>query len=177
MAVIGNFIVRGIAQWAKIFEENRDMEGFEGSFKDHDGAYTIDLIVDAENAEIYEDSGAAGAVKPAFWDEAHGTFTAKRKEKDGSKNVAAEGKSILRFKRKHIDTNKPANGGAPKVLFEGGVMTATEGMVGNGSDVEVKFMVYTTKMSNGTLLKAVRVLDLVEFKLEAEDDDEDDLPF
>ena len=29
--------VTGIAQWAKVFEENRDLEGYQGQWKDTDG--------------------------------------------------------------------------------------------------------------------------------------------
>ena len=36
----------GIAEWAKVFAQNRDMEGFDGVYKDHNGACTIDLIMD-----------------------------------------------------------------------------------------------------------------------------------
>ena len=36
----------GIAEWAKVFESNRDMDGFDGVYRDHDGACTIDVILD-----------------------------------------------------------------------------------------------------------------------------------
>ena len=39
----------GIAEWAKVFTQNRDMEGFDGVYKDHNGACTIDLIMDDDN--------------------------------------------------------------------------------------------------------------------------------
>jgi len=39
----------GIAEWAKVFTQNRDMEGFDGVYKDHNGACTIDLIMDEDN--------------------------------------------------------------------------------------------------------------------------------
>ena len=39
----------GIAEWARVFESNRDMDGFDGVYRDHDGACTIDIIMDDAN--------------------------------------------------------------------------------------------------------------------------------
>ena len=39
----------GTAEWAKVFAENRDLKGFEGAYEAHDGACTIDLIMDEAN--------------------------------------------------------------------------------------------------------------------------------
>ena len=39
----------GIAEWARVFETNRDMDGFDGVYRDHDGACTIDIIMDDAN--------------------------------------------------------------------------------------------------------------------------------
>ena len=36
----------GTAEWAKVFAQNRDLKGFEGAYEDHDGACTIDLLMD-----------------------------------------------------------------------------------------------------------------------------------
>ncbi len=171
MAKIGTFIVKGIAQWAKVFESNRDMEGYQGKFAEHGGAYVIDLVVDEDNMEIYEDSGSAGKIRPAFWNEDGNVFTDKRKDAEGNKFVAAKGKYILKFKRKH-EERKKADGGPPKVLFEGEVMDGVDMLIGNGSEVEVKFTTYSTKKSNGTRLEAIRVLELVEFE-PYDDEDED----
>jgi hypothetical protein len=49
---------------------------------------------------------------------------------------------------------------APKVYdSEGGIFN--EGIIGNGSSVEVKFSVYDTKMGKGHRLEAIRVTELV----------------
>ena len=50
-------ILVGIAEWAKVFEENRDKVGFKdgdapGTYEDTDGACTIDMILDKET--LYE---------------------------------------------------------------------------------------------------------------------------
>ena len=39
----------GTAEWAKVFEQNRDLKGFEGAYEAHDGACTIDLLMDEAN--------------------------------------------------------------------------------------------------------------------------------
>jgi len=39
----------GIAEWAKVFTQNRDMEGFDGVYRDHGGACTIDVIMDEDS--------------------------------------------------------------------------------------------------------------------------------
>ena len=47
--------VHGIAEWAKVFEQNRDLTGWkpteqaEGSYEKYNGASTIDMILDDEN--------------------------------------------------------------------------------------------------------------------------------
>ena len=44
----------GIAEWARVFESNRDMDGFDGVYRDHDGACTIDVIMDDDNLSCTE---------------------------------------------------------------------------------------------------------------------------
>ena len=39
----------GTAEWAKVFAQNRDLKGFQGAYEDHDGACTIDLLMDEKN--------------------------------------------------------------------------------------------------------------------------------
>ena len=39
----------GIAEWAKVFPQNRDMQGFDGAYQDCNGACTIDIILDDDN--------------------------------------------------------------------------------------------------------------------------------
>ena len=44
-------VLTGIAEWAKVFEDNRDLKGFEGAYEEFDGACTIDMILDKENMD------------------------------------------------------------------------------------------------------------------------------
>jgi hypothetical protein len=39
----------GIGEWAKVFAANRDMLGYDGVYRECDGACTIDVILDEEN--------------------------------------------------------------------------------------------------------------------------------
>ena len=59
--------VTGLAQWAKVFEQNRDLTGWkpteqaEGSYEKYNGASTIDMILDDENiASITSDMEIPG---------------------------------------------------------------------------------------------------------------------
>lgn len=132
------YSVKGKAKWAKVFEFNRDMGEYH---KDYDGAYTIDVYLDEDQMKTVSKSGTQ--VKPKIDDE--GIF--------------------VKFKRKHADFI-PALGGAPKVVDKDDQPWDTEVLIGNGSEVEVFFTVYSTKKGNGTRLEGIRVLDLVEVESE-----------
>jgi hypothetical protein len=148
-----NHTIQGTAQWAKVFENNRDMKGFEGAAIPYEGFYTIELILDKENREKFKASGSASK----------GSF-----DEDGNFKV--------RFKRKHKDRFEWASG-APKVTKPDGSIWsfADDGFIGNGSKVEVDFSVYTTTKSPGTRLEAVKVLEAVAF--EPKETEEMEVPF
>jgi len=54
----------GIAEWAKVFTENRDMLGFEEAYVSCDGACTIDLIMDDQNMALLKASKSMKRGKP-----------------------------------------------------------------------------------------------------------------
>ena len=134
----------GIAEWAKVFESNRDMEGFDGVYKDHDGACTIDLIMDDDNL---------AALK------------ASRSMKKGSPDPQGRGTKV-KFIRK-FNTGKDWDSGAPIVTWADGSSYNydTDGTIGNGSSVEVELSVYDTSRPNivGTRLDKVIVVDKVDY--------------
>ena len=132
-----NHTIQGTALWAKVFEANRDMVGFEGKAVEYDGQYTIQVNMDKPNRAIYKSSGSAGRIK--FDD-------------DGIAGPAT-------FRRKHKDRYE-GESGAPRVTdAKGNIWTMEDqGIIPNGSEVEVNFDVYTTSQSNGTRLKSVKVL-------------------
>ena len=39
----------GIGEWAKVFTQNRDMQGYQGAYEACGGACTIDVILDEDN--------------------------------------------------------------------------------------------------------------------------------
>lgn len=134
------FTITGKAMWAKVFKENMEMKDYQGNPYPWGGLYKIDVMLDKENKAIYKSSGTAG--KGKFDDD--GNFIATLKRKDKEKFEWA--------------------GGAPKVLGPSGQEWTYEndGFIPNGSIVEVDFTVYTTAMSPGTRLEAVRIVDLAE---------------
>lgn len=138
--------LQGKANWAKVFEENRDMVGYEDAYRSCEGAYTIQVELDRENFEKLASTGAAKASK------------AKARE------VEKLGTVEIKFQRKHKDRFEWASG-APKVMKADGTewSFADDGLIGNGSMVEVDVSVYTTSKATGTRLESVTVLDLVEY--------------
>ena len=140
-----NHKVYGKSMWARCFESNRDMEGFEGGAKATDGQYQIGVILDKTNRLILKASGSAAQIK--FDD-------------DGNAKPVT-------FRRPHKHPHYEWAGGAPKVTKADGTLWDFEedGFINNGSEVEVNFTVYTTSKSNGTRLESIKVL----FEAERED--------
>ena len=128
----------GIAEWAKVFEQNRDMQGYEGAYEDCNGACTIDVILDDDNMS---------------------NLQASRSMKRGKVDPEGRG-TVVRFVRK-FDTGRDWDSGAPVVLKEDGTRWDfdVDGPIGNGSDVDVYLSVYDTKMKSivGTRLDKVAV--------------------
>lgn len=159
-----NITVTGIANWAKVFEENRDMDGFEGTFRDHDGATTINVILDAENYETLKDS------------------------KSMLKGKVVEDGIDVKFKRKWTERFE-WTGGAPKVFKPDGSSWdfKSDGVIPNGSLVEVSLSVYDTSRERivGTRLESVKVLKAAEMPDRTGDntpakdttDGEEEIPF
>lgn len=131
-----DFFIEGTAQWAKLFEHNKDDNV---DFHGEGGAYTVDVLIDKENMDKFTESGSR--VKP---------------------KLGEDGISI-RFKRKHNHPTIPELGGPPKVVDAEGNDWDPEVAIGNDSKVRVAFSVYETRMGKGTRLNAVRVLELVEY--------------
>ena len=134
----------GIAEWARVFESNRDMDGFDGVYRDHDGACTIDLIMDDDNL---------AALK------------ASRSMKRGTADAEGRGTKV-KFIRK-FNTGKDWDSGAPIVQKSDGSTwdINSDGTIGNGSTVEVELSVYDTSRPNivGTRLDKVKVINHVAY--------------
>lgn len=134
----------GIGEWAKVFEDNRDMHGYDGVYESCDGACTIDVILDEDNLK---------------------KLKASRSIKRGKPDPEGRGHTI-RFVRK-FDGGQARNSGAPVVLKSDNTPWSfdEDGFIGNGSTVEVTLSVYDTRMANivGTRLDKVKVLEHIEY--------------
>tara|TARA_R110001583_G_scaffold177282_1_gene332303 strand:+ start:34 stop:537 length:504 start_codon:yes stop_codon:yes gene_type:complete len=134
----------GIGEWAKVFEDNRDMHGYDGVYESCDGACTIDVILDEDNLK---------------------KLKASRSIKRGKPDPEGRGHTV-RFVRK-FDGGQARNSGAPVVLKPDNTPWSfdEDGFIGNGSTVEVTLSVYDTRMANivGTRLDKVKVLEHIEY--------------
>lgn len=126
----------GPVEWAKIFEGNRDMTGYEGAYVPFEGAYTLQQILSKDE---YAKLQAAGTQK-----------------KPNQKRLM-DGELMLKFERKHKVTRKdgtvlPQAGGAPKVTdADGSPWTEEMGLIGNGSTAEVTNLITTFKGGDGKM--------------------------
>jgi hypothetical protein len=145
-------IAKGTAMWAKVHRPvaNYNKDGYE---------YTIDLIVDKEEAAKLKEVGATVREKGG---DLVVKFKLKVERKDGSKNE-------------------------PPLIVDADKMPTKE-EIGNGSKVRVQYRTYDwefgKKKGTSIALQAVQVLELVEFKggttqagAEFGDVDEDDAAF
>ena len=142
----------GISEWAKVFEENRDLRGFEGAWLDTDGRCTINVILD---------------------DKEMAKLVASKSMKKGKPDPEGRGTTV-KFDRK-FDTGRDWDSGAPVVTKADGTRWNydEDGIIGNGSTVEIKLSVYDTKRKDiiGTRLDRVKVIEHVEY-IAPDDDDE-----
>ncbi len=140
----------GISQWAKVFEQNRDLTGYkptpdvEGSYEPYDGACTIDVILDEANMKKLQ---------------------ASKSMKKGKPDDEGRGQRVT-FDRK-FKTNNDWECGPPLVLKSDGTAWNfdDDGTIGNGSTVEVHLSVFDIKKyaSVGTRLEKVKVTEHVEY--------------
>ena len=148
MAKARTVTVTGKANWAKVFEQNRDMKGYNDSYVACDGACTIDMYL--ENEELATLKAAGSMARGSLTDE-------------GVK---------VKLKRKFKGPFEEASG-APKVFKADGTPWNydEDGTIGNGSTVEATVSVYDIKSFDtvGTRLESVKVINHVEYKPEPEE--------
>ena len=136
--------VTGIAQWAKVFEENRDLDGYQGQWRDTDGRCTIEMILDQDNTDRVKASGCMSA---------------------GKDDPEGRGRAF-KFTRK-FETPNDWDGGAPAVYKPDGTAWNfdSDGPIGNGSEVLVELDIYKNKQYSTvtTRLERVKVMKHVSF--------------
>lgn len=142
----------GPIEWARVFESNRDLEGYEGQYTPNEGAYTLNQVLDKDQFEKLK--------------------SAKSMKKPIQKRLI-EGELVVKFQRLHKVTNRDGveikqAGGAPTVTDASGAAWDFEnfGGLGNGTIAEVTNLVSTFKTSEGkeaarTTLVGLKVLEHV----------------
>ena len=148
----------GPIEWARLFEGNRDMEGYQGAYAACDGAYTVSQILSKEEFTKLQTAGTT--------------------KKPVQKRLM-DGELVFKFERKHTVTKKDGTvvsqaGGAPVVTdAEGNAWTDEHGLIGNGSVAEVSNLISTFKGQDGkmyarTSLVSVKIIEHVKYEKDAE---------
>lgn len=129
---------KGPIEWAKIFENNREMSGYEGIYEACDGAYTVVQVLDKEEFEKLKKAGT---------------------QKKPIQKRLLDGEIAVKFERKHLVKAKdgreiPQAGGAPKVVGPNGKPWDLEedGLIGNGTIAEVTNLINTFKGQDGKMI-------------------------
>lgn len=137
MAKTRMVVLKGYANWAKVFEQNRDLHGFDNQLTDKGGQTTIDMDLDKDNLAKLRQAGYK-----------HG----------GDASPDNPDHFRVRFKRKW---QEQYGGGAPKVFKEDGTPWDwdKDGEIGNGSVVSIIAQVYDTNYKGiiGCRLEEVKV--------------------
>lgn len=144
--------LRGTAYWAKVQEGNYDEFGGREFYK-------ITVALDDASWVKFNKSGLGLQPKAVSKDEEDTLGVTFRRDVEAKTGIGKNGKKWT------------IGGGAPKVTMDG---EEFDGLIGNGSEVEVVVDVYDAKKirKKGHRLDEVRILDLV--KYEAPEDDDDD---
>jgi hypothetical protein len=143
----------GPIEWARIFEDSRDMKGYQDAYVECEGAYTLSQILSKEEFQKLQQAGT---------------------QKKPVQKRLMDGELVIKFERKHKVTTKDGTtilkaGGPPKVLdAEGKPWTADHGAIGNGSVAEVTNLISTFKGQDGkmysrTSLVEVKIINHVEY--------------
>jgi hypothetical protein len=144
----------GAIEWAKIFEGNREMTGYEGAYEECEGAYTVAQTLSKEEFEKLKKAGS---------------------QKKPIQKRLMEGELVVKFERKHLVKTKSGDviaqaGGAPKVLGPDGKLwdVETDGLIGNGSIAEVTNLITTFPGQDGkiisrTSLVKVKIVEHVQY--------------
>lgn len=163
------FTFTGKASWPKLSEGNRDMYDWNAETMRYDlesatkGRYSIGLEM---NSSDYRELKKTGSM------------SAKHSK------VSDDGFDVVKFNRPHEKRNFKGEvmafaSGEPVVQNTDGSPWdwSINGMIGNGSEVEVTVSVYDTKYQPGTRLEKVRVLELVPYETEGFEELEEAAPF
>ena len=153
---------KGPIEWAKIFEDNREMSGYEGAYEECEGAYTLVQVLSKEE---FEKLKKAGTMKKPI------------------QKRLMDGEIALKFERKHLVKTKDGKevtqaGGAPKVVGPNGKTwdLDEDGLIGNGTVAEVTNLISTFKGQDGkmvarTSLTKVKIIEHIPYVREENDEE------
>jgi len=133
-------VIKGKGYWMKVFEQNRDLTGFNDALVDIGGQTVMDIDLEPSEVEKLKKAKFMSSGKPS-----------------------PEGNGLTRMRLKRKWTEQYA-GGAPEVLKEDDTpwVYEADGPIGNGSTVAVIVDVYDTKASKqgiyGSRLSKIKVL-------------------
>lgn len=137
-------VVTGTGYWMRVFEQNRDLTGYEDALKDIGGQCVMDIDLDSEEM--------AKLKKAKFMS-------------DGKASTDNPGKTRVRLKRKWTENY---GGGAPEVIKADNTKWNYEedGPIGNGSKVAAIIHVYDTARKGifGARLEKIKVLEHIPYE-------------
>lgn len=139
----------GKVSWAKVFEFNREKEGYKGAYLECDGAYTINQHLTKEEYQKLKDAGTM---------------------KKPIQKFLLDGEIVIKHERKHLIPAAPQAGGAPLVIDRYGREWDTDnwGLIGNDSVCEIESLISTFEIPDDkggkrevsrTTMKVVKVLE------------------
>ena len=141
----------GTLEWAKVFEDNRDLKGYEGEYEKTEGAYVVDQVLDKEEYQKLVNAGS---------------------QKKPKQKRLMDGEIVIKMMRPHRvvkrdGTELPQAGGAPEITDIDGNPVSER--IGNGSKAEVTNLISTFKGQDGkvysrTTMTKIKILELVPFE-------------
>jgi hypothetical protein len=146
----------GPIEWAKVFENNREMVGYEGVYEPCDGAYTVTQVLDKSEFDKLKKAGS-------------------QKKPIQKRLLEGDGKIAVKFERKHLVQKSDGTpilkaGGPPKVVNNEGKPWDVEvdGLIGNGTVAEVTNLITTFKGQDGkpisrTSLTKVKIVEFLPY--------------
>ena len=140
--------LRGFINWAKVFEQNRDMEGYEGAARETNGQTCFEFHMSAD--EVSKLQGAGSIKQPKISSDHDGYY-------------------MMRFTRPwHIPGREFASGPAPVLKADGTPWDYDlDGTIGNGSVADVWFDVYDTRTKRkGTRHTKIQIIEHVPYEPE-----------
>jgi hypothetical protein len=152
MATYKEVTTVGTIEWARVFENNRDMEGYKGEYQKYNGAYTVDQVLSKEEYQKLVDAGS--------------------QKKPKQSRILDTGEIAIRMMRPHQviktdGTEVDKAGGAPEVTDVDG--NPINERIGNGTKAEITNLISSFKGQDGkvysrTTMTKIKILELVPYE-------------